>query len=212
MGFGFLWWQWEFARGAKLEVLQPDGPLGGFVHRFLESRGPGVHHVTFKVPHLETAAARARSIGYEIMGLNVDSPFWKECFVHPKQAQGIVVQLAESHPNSDWNDFDANPFPDSPDAKSDSANILGLTVIAHSEARARRQWEMLLGGSCKSVERGLRFRWPDSPLEVTVRIDEDRPEGPVSIDLESAPGVTLPIGPHPVLGIPFAGVAKPERC
>jgi len=57
-GIEFLWWQWQFARGGAIEIIEPDGPPGGFVHRFLEARGPGVHHVTFKVPDLAAAAAR----------------------------------------------------------------------------------------------------------------------------------------------------------
>jgi catechol 2,3-dioxygenase-like lactoylglutathione lyase family enzyme len=202
-GTEFLWWQWEFARGAILEVLQPDGPPGGFVHRFLKSRGPGVHHVTFKVPDLERAAKRVRSLGYEVVGYNVDFPSWKECFLHPKNAQGIVVQLAESHPELEPEDFGGFPFPEAPEATADPANILGLRLNSHSEANARRQWETLLCGSPESTDRGLRFRWPDSPLEILVEIDERAPEGPVAIDLAPPTPTTLPSGQHPVLGIPF---------
>src|SRR3989442_640188 len=41
--------QWRFANGARLEVLEPSGN-DGFLHRFLATRGPGIHHVTFEVP------------------------------------------------------------------------------------------------------------------------------------------------------------------
>ena len=54
----FRWTQWRFANGGVLELLEPDGPPGGFLHRFLEARGPGFHHVTFKVPDLAAAAGR----------------------------------------------------------------------------------------------------------------------------------------------------------
>lgn len=202
-GFEFLWWQWQFARGATLEVLQPDGPPGGFVHRFLKSRGPGVHHVTFKVPDLAVAATRVRSLGYEVVGYNADSPSWKECFLHPKKAQGIVVQLAESHPDLEPEEFGGFPFPEAPEATADPANILGLRLSAHSEANARRQWETLLCGSSESTDRGLCFRWPDSPLEIRVQIDEKAPEGPVAIELVPPVPTRLPSGQHPVLGIPF---------
>ena len=33
-------------------------PPGGFMHRFLERRGPGVHHVTFEVPDIDAACAQ----------------------------------------------------------------------------------------------------------------------------------------------------------
>src|SRR3990172_7853072 len=97
-GAGFRWWQWRFAGGGVIEILEPDGPPGGFLHRFLAARGPGVHHVTFKVADLALAAERARAHGYEVVGYDDSCPGWRECFLHPKQAQGIVVQLAESDP------------------------------------------------------------------------------------------------------------------
>ena len=39
----FRWWHWDFPGGARIEVIEPDGPAGGFVHRFLEQNGPGIH-------------------------------------------------------------------------------------------------------------------------------------------------------------------------
>lgn len=45
--------------GCRIELLEPlhgEGALG----RFLEARGPGVHHVAFEVGDLDVALARAR--------------------------------------------------------------------------------------------------------------------------------------------------------
>jgi len=91
----FAWASWRFAGGGLIEILEPAG-ADGFLHRFLAARGPGIHHVTFRVPSLAAACARARAQGYQIVGLDDTDPHWKEAFLHPKQAQGIVVQLAES--------------------------------------------------------------------------------------------------------------------
>jgi methylmalonyl-CoA/ethylmalonyl-CoA epimerase len=205
-GNGFLWWQWAFTRGGALEVLEPDGPAGGFLHRFLEARGPGVHHVTFKVPDLAVAAARVRSLGFEIVGYDDMIPSWKECFLHPKQAQGIVVQLAETHPELEPEDANALPYPPSPAPAPETADVAGLRVSTVSEENARHQWGRTLGGVCETAAGGLCFHWPDSPLRVTVDVAPGAPEGPVAIELAAPlPGV-LPEGPHPVLGVPFVGV------
>src|SRR5262249_61879993 len=59
--------QWRFANRARLEVLEPIG-ADGFLHRFLLTRGPGIHHVTFKVPRLGDACERARAHGYDVVG------------------------------------------------------------------------------------------------------------------------------------------------
>src|SRR5215813_8639430 len=87
--------QWRFEGGGRVEVLEPAG-RDGFLARFLEARGAGIHHVTFRVPSLADACARARARGYDIVGRDESDPEWKEAFLHPKQALGIVVQFAET--------------------------------------------------------------------------------------------------------------------
>jgi catechol 2,3-dioxygenase-like lactoylglutathione lyase family enzyme len=189
-------------------VLQPDGPPDGFIQRFLEARGPGIHHVTFKVPDLAIAAARVRSLGYDVMGYSDESPDWKECFLHPRQAQGIVVQLAESHLELEPEEMRALAFPASPDAPDAPADVVGLRVSATSEKRARRQWETALGGACEKGPEGLCFRWPDAPLRIAVDVDPAAPEGPVAIEIAAPLPRALPEGPHPVLGASFVTVGS----
>ena len=48
-GQGFVFAQWAYRRGELVEVIEPEGKPSGFVHRFLEAHGAGVHHITFKV-------------------------------------------------------------------------------------------------------------------------------------------------------------------
>src|SRR3972149_5800989 len=47
---------------AVFELLEPLGE-DSFLHRFLEERGPGLHHVTFEVEDIEAAARGARRSG-----------------------------------------------------------------------------------------------------------------------------------------------------
>src|SRR5262245_15845045 len=54
----FRWGLWTFEGGGGIEVIEPVG-ADGFLHRFLAQRGPGVHHVTFKVPSLAAVCDRA---------------------------------------------------------------------------------------------------------------------------------------------------------
>lgn len=85
----FAWGTYRFEGGGSIEIMEPAGP-SGFLHRFLAERGAGIHHVTFKVPSLAEACARAESAGYDIIGRDESDPEWKEAFLHPKQALGIV--------------------------------------------------------------------------------------------------------------------------
>ncbi len=181
-GVGFQWSQWVFASGGRLELIEPHGPPDGFLHRFLARHGAGVHHVTFKVPELAHAAERARRFGYDVVGYDDRHPSWKEAFLHPKQAQGIVVQLAESHaeldpgPPTHWS---GPPLPANPPA---AVRLLRLELVAPDAAAVRRQWGELLGGVGREQDGRLLFGWPDSPLGVAVRIAPGAP-GPTALEL-----------------------------
>src|SRR5262245_45699629 len=94
----FAFRQWVFGLG-KLEVLEPAGPAGGFMHRFIERRGPGVHHVTFEVPDLDASCAAAEASGFAVVERDASDPDWAEAFLHPKTSMSIVVQMVERGPN-----------------------------------------------------------------------------------------------------------------
>lgn len=193
---------WRYEGGGDLEVLEPSG-TDGFLHRFLAQRGPGIHHVTFTVPNLDEACDRARARGYSIVGYDGSDPQWKEAFLHPKQAQGIVVQLAETNvhpPNEPSNDAGSRRQTSNPPP----ITVLGLRLSARSRDDASTQWGTVLRG--QRVDRGaddLVFRWPGSFMRVTVEIDPRRGEGPLCIEYSSRRPVPLPGGAHPVLGVVF---------
>ena len=195
--------QWRFKGGGRLEILEPAG-ADGFLHRFLRERGPGIHHVTFRVPSLREACARARAQGYDIIGHDDSNPDWKEAFLHPRQALGIVVQLAESRGSAEGGPCRWTP-PAGPRHPPPPVTIVGLRMVAQSRERVRKQWEAILDG--RGTEGGadeLSYRWPGSPMRLAVAIDPSRDEGPLAIEYASERPVALPEGRHPVLGAVFA--------
>lgn len=98
---GFRWAQFRFLGGGKIELITPLDP-GGFLARFLDRHGEGVHHVTLKVPDIERALAALRAAGITPVGVSTDHPGWKEAFIHPRDANGTVIQLAQAA----WSDED----------------------------------------------------------------------------------------------------------
>jgi methylmalonyl-CoA/ethylmalonyl-CoA epimerase len=190
----FRWATWRFAGGGRIEILEPAGP-DGFLHRFLATHGPGVHHVTFTVPSLALACERADSHGYRIVGRDESDPAWKEAFLHPRQALGIVVQLAEPAPSAPTD----RPVARSPGMLDPPppVRILGLRLRARSAAAALTQWREVLHGATEPAPGGgLVFRWPDSPMRIAVEVDPTGTEGPVAIELAAE---------HPVGGLEAAG-------
>lgn len=93
---GYWWGQLEFAAGPKIELLTPAADAGGgFLERFLARRGAGPHHFNFLVADITETLERIRAAGIEPVGVNLDNPEWREAFVHPRDAHGIVVQVAQ---------------------------------------------------------------------------------------------------------------------
>jgi len=90
----FRFVHYRFPGGGKIELVTPLGP--GFVQKFLDTRGEGVHHMTLKVTGMEGQVERLRASGIEPILVNFANPNWKEAFLHPKDASGVLIQLAES--------------------------------------------------------------------------------------------------------------------
>ena len=111
-------------------------------------------------------------------------PAWKEAFLHPKQAQGIVVQLAESHPELEPEEWIAPAFPPAPEP-APRARRRARRAAARARARRRRgaSGRSCSAGSATPSRHDLVFRWPDSPLAITVEIDAARLPGPLGIEI-----------------------------
>jgi len=93
---GFWWGQLEFAAGPKIELMTPTGgPDAAFLERFLATRGASPHHFNFIVTDIEATLARIRALGIEPVQVNLSNPNWKEAFLHPRSAHGVVIQVAQ---------------------------------------------------------------------------------------------------------------------
>ena len=93
---GYWWGQLAFAGGPKIELLTPTGgPDAGFLERFLSAHGPGAHHFNFLVADINETLSSVRALGIEPVGVNLLNARWKEAFLHPRDAYGIVIQIAE---------------------------------------------------------------------------------------------------------------------
>ncbi len=76
-----------------LEPRDPDGPVA----KFIAKRGPGIHHVCYRVPDLDRALERCRAAGYRLVDEvpRRGAGGQRIAFVHPKTTAGILVELTE---------------------------------------------------------------------------------------------------------------------
>lgn len=96
----FRWVQFQVPGGSKIELIAPLA-RDSFLVRFLEKRGEGVHHLTYKVTDIDACARRAEAQGIRTTGRHLH-PFWSEVFLHPADAHGVVIQLADWSDETAW--------------------------------------------------------------------------------------------------------------
>jgi len=96
---GYRTLQLSYAGGSKVELMEPLAGSTFFDSFFELTRGRGgVHHLNFHVNDIDVAVVRLRERGFRLYGLNVADPRWREVFLHPKEAHGVLIQLAQSGP------------------------------------------------------------------------------------------------------------------
>lgn len=81
---------------AMLELLESTAP-GSPIGRFLDRRGPGLHHVALAVDDIHAALAELRQAGVRLID-ETPRPGAEGAlvaFVHPSAAQGVLVELKQ---------------------------------------------------------------------------------------------------------------------
>jgi methylmalonyl-CoA/ethylmalonyl-CoA epimerase len=80
----------------EIELVQPTTADSG-LRRYLEKRGPGMHHVCLQVDDIEGMLARIKASGFELINDTPrTSPDGKRyAFIHPKSTGGVLLELYE---------------------------------------------------------------------------------------------------------------------
>ena len=76
-----------------LEPLSPGSPVG----KFLEKRGPGIHHIAVRVPDIRAALAQLKEKGTRLID---ESPRLGAggclvAFIHPSSTNGVLLELVQ---------------------------------------------------------------------------------------------------------------------
>jgi methylmalonyl-CoA/ethylmalonyl-CoA epimerase len=77
-----------------LEATSPDSP----VKKYLDRRGPGLHHVTLRVEDIHAALAELKARGVRLVD-EVPRPGAHGslvAFIHPSAAHGVLVELLQT--------------------------------------------------------------------------------------------------------------------
>ena len=81
---------------SDIELMAPtaaDTPVA----KFLAKRGPGIHHICYRVPDLDAALRACREAGYRLIDEvpRAGAAGRRIAFVHPKATAGILLELTD---------------------------------------------------------------------------------------------------------------------
>jgi methylmalonyl-CoA/ethylmalonyl-CoA epimerase len=84
------------AGDSEIELVLPTSSDSGLA-RYLEKRGPGMHHICLEVDNLEAMLMQLKEKGIQLIN---EEPVYgsngkKYAFIHPKSASGVMVELYE---------------------------------------------------------------------------------------------------------------------
>ena len=77
-----------------LEATAPDSPIA----KYLEKRGPGLHHITLRVEDIRAALAQLKARGARLIDETPRPGAHGSlvAFVHPSSAHGVLVELIQT--------------------------------------------------------------------------------------------------------------------
>jgi methylmalonyl-CoA/ethylmalonyl-CoA epimerase len=86
----------------RVELLEPTH-AGSPVAKFLEKRGPGVHHIAVRVEDIRASLARLKRQGARLIDEEprAGAEGCLVAFVHPASAGGVLLELVERAPETD---------------------------------------------------------------------------------------------------------------
>ncbi len=81
---------------ANIELLEPYGEDGP-IHKYLEKRGPGIHHICFKVKDVNKTCADLKAKGYRLLNEEpvVGAHNCLVNFIHPKSTGGVLIEVSQ---------------------------------------------------------------------------------------------------------------------
>jgi len=84
---------------AIIELIEPVGE-DSFVQQFIDKRGEGLHHLTFRAPELPATLAGLKAAGVRIVGERQWDSDSQEAFISPRSAHGVLIQFGIGFPHA----------------------------------------------------------------------------------------------------------------
>jgi methylmalonyl-CoA/ethylmalonyl-CoA epimerase len=78
----------------KIELLEATGPQSA-IHKFIEKKGEGLHHIAFEVDNIKKEMKRLTKAGFTFVNEQPKEGADNKmiCFLHPKETNGVLIEL-----------------------------------------------------------------------------------------------------------------------
>ncbi|MFQ5705091.1 MAG: methylmalonyl-CoA epimerase [Gemmatimonadales bacterium] len=82
--------------GVDVELMSPVEPESP-IAKFLAKRGPGIHHICYRVPDLDATLRLCREQGYQLVDEKPrpGAGGRRVAFLHPKTTHGVLIEFTE---------------------------------------------------------------------------------------------------------------------
>ncbi len=95
----------KFPDTVKVELMEPLSE-DSYLHRFIEKRGEGFHHVTLFVENVEATIEDLAAAGFEVVDTDLSDSGWRETYVRPSSGFGCLFQIVDT----DLNWLEPHPY------------------------------------------------------------------------------------------------------
>jgi methylmalonyl-CoA/ethylmalonyl-CoA epimerase len=86
----------KLGNGAEIGLLEPVGPDSA-VAKFLEKHGEGLHHIALETDGINAELKNMEKKGFQLIDKEArDGVAGKIGFIHPRSANGVLVELVET--------------------------------------------------------------------------------------------------------------------
>ena len=81
----------------KIELVASTDPQG-VIAKFIEKKGEGLHHIAFEVPDIVGEMNRLKNAGFTLLNEQPKKGADNKlvCFIHPKNCNGVLIELCQS--------------------------------------------------------------------------------------------------------------------
>ncbi len=86
----------QIDQNAHIELLEPTSDEST-IHKFIESKGEGIHHLCFKVPDVKSKTNELTAKGYKFIypEPKIGAGGCLVNFIHPKSTGGILIEISQ---------------------------------------------------------------------------------------------------------------------